>query len=321
MEDQKQPIESEEREIDLIDLMGRFFSWLGRVCKSALLGITYFLIRNFYFYIVAIAIVVVLTILQGQFADKYYYCEMVVQSKAINATEAVNLVNNWNYKIQLPDTLIGGIKSINGTFVLDYNRDGFGDGFEVYNGKFSRDTVMVNNRLSDEFCVQAQIFNADNRITLDEIKKELFEYLESDSWVINCNKIRQEANLAMIARIDKEIAVLDSLKETEYFNESERYTLDKNGALMMVSEKDKHLYHNDIIKLLSQKQEVERDFYPEPFKIKQDFSTPMESVNNLFNNFKQNCIIILIITTLVALIFDKRESLKLLVEKSKRKAD
>ena len=37
MEDQKQPIESEEREIDLIDLMGRFFSWLGKACKSALL--------------------------------------------------------------------------------------------------------------------------------------------------------------------------------------------------------------------------------------------------------------------------------------------
>lgn len=321
MEDQKQPIDCDEREIDLIDLMGRFFSWFGRVCKSALLGITYFLIRNFYFYFTAIVLVGVLTILQGKFADKYYYCEMVVQSKAINATEAVNLVNNWNYKIQLPDTLIGGIKSINGTFVLDYNRDGYGDDFEVYNGKFSRDTVVVNNRLSDVFCVQAQIYNADNRITLDEIKKELFEYLESDSWVINCNKIRQEENLAMIARIDKEIAVLDSLKETEYFNASERYKMDKNGALMMVSEKDKHLYHNDIIKLLSQKQEVERDFYPEPFKIKQDFSTPMESVNNLFNNFKQNLIVILIITTLVALFFDQRKKLKQLVQKSKRNED
>lgn len=318
MEDQKQPIDCDEREIDLIDLMSRFFSWLGRVCKSVLLGITYFLIRNFYFYFAAIVLVVVLSLLQGKFADKYYYCEMVVQSKAINATEAVNLVNNWNYKIQLPDTLIGGIKSINGTFVLDYNRDGYGDDFEVYGGKFSRDTAIVNSRLSDVFCVQAQIYNADNRITLEEIKKELFEYLESDSWVINCNKIRQEENLAMIARIDKEIAVLDSLKETEYFNASERYKMDKNGALMMVSEKDKHLYHKDIIDLLGQKQEVERDFYPEPFKIKQDFSTPMESVNNLFNNFKQNLVVILIITTLIALFFDQRKNIKILIEKSKK---
>ena len=318
MEDQKQPIDCDEREIDLIDLMSRFFSWLGRVCKSVLLGITYFLIRNFYFYFAAIVLVGVLTILQSKFASKYYYCEMVIQSKAINATEAVNLVNNWNYKIQLPDTLVGGIKSINGTFVLDYNRDGYGDDFEVYNGKFSRDTSIVNSRLSDVFCVQAQIYNADNRITLDEIKKELFEYLESDSWVINCNKIRQEENLAMIARIDKEIAVLDSLKETEYFNASERYKMDKNGALMMVSEKDKHLYHNDIIRLLSQKQEVERDFYPEPFKIKQDFSTPMESVNNLFNNFKQNLIVILLITTILVLLFDQRKNIKILVEKSKK---
>ena len=321
MEDQKQPIESEEREIDLIDLMGRFFSWLGKACKSALLNTTYFLVRNFFFYLVGIVVVVVLTIWQGKFVSMYYYCEMIVQSKAVNSAEAVSLVNNWNYLSQMPDSLVNNIRSIKGTFILDYNRDGVGDDYEVNSGKAQRDTVIINSRLSDAFCVQAQIYNADNRVMLNEIKNELFKYLGSDNWVINCNKYRQEENKAMIARIDKEIAVLDSLKNADYFNNGERYKMDKNGSLMMVSEKDKHLYHTDILELLEQKQEVVRASYPEPFKIMQDFSTPMVSINNTSNNFKQNLLLIMLITTFVALLFDQRKSIKRLIQKSKRKDD
>lgn len=319
MADQNQIIESDEREIDLIDLMTRFFSWCGRSFKSLLLAITYFVLRNRYFYYVAIILVVILTILQSKFADKYFYCEMVVQTKAIKSTEAINLVNGWNYKLQLSDSLVNSIKDINGTFVLDFNQDGIGDDFETYTGKWARDTATVNRRLSDVFCVQAQIYSADNKVILNEIKKALLDYLENDSWVINCNKIRQDENNAMIARIDNEMAVLDSLKNTEYFDIKEKYKMEKNGALMMVSEKDKHLYHNDILKLLEQKQEVERDFYPEAFKVMQDFNTPMVSVNNTFNNFKHNLLVVLLIITFMALIFDQRKNIKLLVEKSKER--
>lgn len=321
MEDQKQPIDCDEREIDLIDLMGRFFSWLGRVCKSALKNTVYFLVRNFFFYLVGIALVVVLTMWQGKFVSMYYYCEMVVQSKAINSAEAINLVNNWNYLSQMPDSLANNIRSIKSTFVLDYNRDGIGDDFETFSGKSQSDTVILNSRLSDVFCVQAQFYNANNRAMLAEIKNELFKYLGNDNWVIICNKNRLEGTQAKIDRINKEIAVLDSLELTDYFDASKKYQMDRNGALMIVSEKEKYLYHNDIFELLELKREVERDFYPEPFKIIQDFSTPMVSVNNTSNNFRQNLIVILIITTFVALLFDQRKNIKLLIQKAKRRED
>ena len=122
----------------------------------------------------------------------------------------------------------------------------------------------------------------------------------------------------MIARIDKEMAELDSLKHTDYFDVNEKYKMEKNGALMMVSEKDKHLYHNDILYLLAKKQSVERDLYPEPFKVIQDFNTPMISVNNTVNNFKTNAIVILLLATIIALLFDQRKNIKLLIEKSKK---
>ena len=321
MEDQKQPIESEEREIDLIELISRFFVWLGRVCKLAMLNTIYFLVRNFFFYLAGIALVVVLTMWQGKFVSMYYYCEMIVQSKAINSAEAINLVNNWNYLSQMPDSLASNIRSIKSTFVLDYNRDGIGDDFETLSGKSQSDTVILNSRLSDVFCVQAQFYNANNRAMLAEIKNELFKYLGNDNWVMICNKNRLEGTQAKIDRINKEIAILDSLERTDYFDASKKYQMDKNGALMIVSEKDKYLYHNDIFELLEQKREVERDFYPEPFKIIQDFSTPMVSVNNTHSNFKKNLLLIMLFTTLVALIFDQRKNIKLLIQKAKRRED
>ncbi len=319
MEDQKQPIDCDEREIDLIELLSRFFLWIGRVCKSALKSTIYFLVRNFFFYLVGIALVVILTMWQGKFVSMYYYCEMIVQSKAINSTEAVNLVNNWNYMSQMPDSLANNIRNIKSTFVLDYNRDGVGDDLETYSGKSQSDTVILNSRLSDVFCVQAQIYNADNRAMLAEIKNELFKYLGNDNWVIICNKNRQEGIQAVIDRMNKEVAVLDSLELTDYFDAAKRYQMDKNGALMIVSEKDKHLYHKDIIDLMKQKQIIERDFYPEPFKIIQDFSTPMVSVNNTHSNFRKNLLLILLLTTLVALIFDQLKNIKLLIQKAKER--
>ena len=123
----------------------------------------------------------------------------------------------------------------------------------------------------------------------------------------------------MIARIDKEIAQLDSLKNTEYFKNNKQYKLDKNGGLMMVSEKDKHLYHNDIISLLSRKQSIERDLYDEPFKVIQDFSEPSQEDNNMSAIAKKASIYILLIGTILILIIDNRKNIKPLIEKAEKK--
>lgn len=306
------------QEIDLIELMGRFLNWCGRLLKSVFYGVLYFIIRNRYLYAVAFLVVIALTIYKSVFSEKYYNCDMIVQTRAVGSADVVGLVNNWNYMQQLPDDLIKVVRTINATYLLDYNKDGIRDAIEKYTGRAANDSVQIKRRLNNEFCIQVQVYNADNTDILNEIRDSVIAYISNDSWVLNRNDIRQAEISAMIARINNEMNVLDSLKNYEYFVENEKYKIDKNGGLMMVSEKDKHLYHGELISLLSRKQNLERNFYPEPFKIIQDFSTPREAVNSLFNNFKTSFLFVLVVATVIILIIDKRNDLKNLVEESKR---
>ncbi len=319
MSESFQNTNNDEREIDLIDLMGRFFNWAGNICKNVFLAILYFLVRNRYLYLLAIVIVVILTFVKSKYAVKYYDCTLVVQTKSVKSSEIVNFINNWNYRQSLPKDLLSAVKSINGTYMLDYNKDGIGDEVEKWTGKVVADTAIINKRLVDVFCVNAQIFIADNDTILDAIREALLDYLSNDKWVIDQNEKRQREGKLLLGRIDKEIAVLDSLEQNEYFESDNKYKFDKNGGLMMISEKDKKLYHSDLLSLVYQKNNIERNYYSEPFKVVQDFSLPLQAVNNPFANLKKSFLLIMFLATVVILIIDKRKGLKKLVEDSKRK--
>lgn len=319
MSEELQNTNNDEREIDLIDLMGRFFSWFGNICKTVFLGILYFIVRNRYLYLLSIVIIVISTCVKSKYAVKYYDCTLVVQTKSVKSSEIISLINNWNYRKSLPENLLSAIKSINGTYMLDYNKDGIGDEVEKWTGKIVSDTAIINKRLTDAFCVNAQIYIADNDTILDAIRDALLEYLSNDKWVIDQAKIRQREGALLMDRIDKEITILDSLELSEYFETNDKYKLDKNGGLMMISEKDKKLYHSDLINLVYQKNNIGRNYYSEIFKIIQDFSLPLQAVNNPFANFTKSFLLIMFLATVVILIIDQRKGLKKLVEDSKRK--
>ena len=67
------------------------------------------------------------------------------------------------------------------------------------------------------------------------------------------NKIRLQQQRDLLASVDKEIADLDSLKKLEYFNKDKPNTI-KLGEMLIVSEKEPKLYHNDIMELMDKKQ-------------------------------------------------------------------
>lgn len=311
--------EPQEQEIDLIDLMGRACRWTGNLISKLFTTIVYFLIRNRYWYLLLLAIIAVTTIISYKTRDKLFTCSMIVETQRVNASDVINLINQWNYNSTNTNASNNNIKAIHGCYLLDFNQDGFADKIEDYTGKVITDTSLLNKRMNDRFVVEAELFNADNNEVLTDVKSQLFSYLNNDPWVINRNEIIKGEQKNMIARIDKEISQLDSLKNAEYFSENNQYKLDKNGGLMMVSEKDKHLYHKDIISLLRQKQDIERSFYDEPFKVIQDFSEPMQEDNNFFSILKQWLIVGLLLGSVLIIIIDNRQSIKTLIEKSDKK--
>jgi len=309
--------EPQEQEIDLIDLMGRACRWIGNIIVKVTSSIVFFLIRNRYWYLLVFGLFVISTTINYLLREKTYTCNMIVETRRVNASDVINLINKWNYNSESNKTK--NIISVHGCYLLDFNKDGIADKIEEYNDAEITDTAILNKRMGGRFVVEATLYNAENEEVLNGVKTKLFDYINNDAWVINRNNIIINEQKNMITRIDKEIEQLDSLKNSEYFSENNQYSLDKSGGLMMVNEKDKHLYHNDIISLLGRKQSIERNLYDEPFKIIQDFSIPMLEDNNLVSIIKTNLILMLIFGTIAIILIDNRKRIKILIEKSEKK--
>lgn len=317
MSEELQNTNNNEREIDLIDLMGRFFNWFGNICKTVFLGILYFIVRNRYLYLVVIFVAAVVSVIKIKTEVEYYNCEMVVRTNSISSSEALRMINTWNYVQSIGDDAISSaIKVINGFFMLDYNRDGIYDGMEVYSAKEVTDTAKINDRMNDIFCVKAQIYNAN--MSLTKISRALIDYMSSDPWVVERNKFRLDKDQEIVDRINEEIYALDSLKSVDYFSNKNLYDIERNDGLLLVGEKNKYLYHKDILDLLNRKHKIEESLNnQDPFVIIRDFSVPMVAVNNPHNIFTNSLIKMLLVSTVIILIFDRRKRIKLLIENSK----
>lgn len=316
---------NDEREIDLIDLMGRFFAWIGKAFISIakffykiFLWVVLFFCRTWKYYAMSLIFVVIL-FLYKQHSPKYYNCNMRVQSMCVNSSYPINLVNEWNYKMHLSDSISKHIIDVNATYLIDYNGDGHPDAVEEYNSMAMKDTTSTyaKKRMQHYFNVQVQLYIKEDSTILDSIKNALFDYLNNDSWIVEQNRIWQRQNAATIKRIQKEIDILDSLQLKEYFSENSRFGVERDGSFLMISEKDKRLYHNDILALLTREQNAERYFYPEAFRVIQDFTIPTQPINTTIYSAKRSLFIILLIASVLIFYIDRRKEIKSFIEKAK----
>ena len=325
MAEEFQTTNSDEREIDLIDLMGRFFSWCGRVFVSlaklinkVLLWVFLFFYRTWKYYLIALLFVVALFVYKARL-PKFYDCNMRVQSMCVNSSYPINLVNEWNYKMFLPDTISKQIRGINATYLIDYNGDGHPDAVEQYDSKAMKDTTAAyaRKRMTHFFNINVELFIKEDSTILDSIKSALMDYLSNDSWIVEQNRIWQIQNAATIDRIKKEINILDSLQIKEYFSENAKFGIERDGSFLMISEKDKRLFHDEILNLLSKEQSAERYFYPEAFRVIQDFTIPTAPINTTMYNAKKSFILVLFFATILIFFLDRRKAFKAFAEKAK----
>ena len=139
---------------------------------------------------------------------------MIVETRRVNAKDVINLINNWNYT---NDNNNDNILSIHGCYLLDYNRDGIEDKIEPYSAIETTDTTILNKRLTGRFAVEARMHNAVYDSVLADVKNKILDYISNDARVIDRNERTIKEQKAMIARMEKEMEQLDSLKNEEYF--------------------------------------------------------------------------------------------------------
>jgi len=310
---------TEGKEIDLIDLFNNMMHWFGR----KFYGLILFFARNRWSYAILIVIAIIGAVLQVTTSKKIYKCNMLVQSYSVKASEAISFVNNLNFNALGNDAFSNNVKSIYASFVLDYNRDEVLDAVEQTDKNSImqvRDTALINKRMSNIVSINFELI--DNGATnVEHIEDGVLDVLNKNKTFVEYNNLFLDLENDVLTTINNEIIKLDSMRLVEYFQKDQSASLNKNGGLVFMSEKEKKLYHKDMLDLVSKKHDAERliKLSDEPFKIIQNISVPQQEANSLSYYLKLYIIIAVLGGTFFVFLFDRRKQIKELIKEAESK--
>jgi len=312
-------------EIDLVTL----FSKLGEFIKKAFLGlfnliisILIFLLRKWYYFFIAVVLTVVTAIAINKSVDSYYSTDLVLRSNATdNQTIMASLdklggyAREGNYttlsnELNISMEEASAIKDLETYWFYDIGDDGIYDGIDIEK-RYLSDTNVV--KVEDEFVVRATIYDPE---FLKDIESGLVRYLESNPLFDAINKQRLSDLQGKISQTQYEIEKLDSLQKREYYTNPDDLR-QKDGQIIFTSERPVQTYHTDMFRLLSLKQNYEKELsiYPAVVTVVEGFSSPVKPENGTINYAKKAVWFYLGLALLLAVIITFRK--KIWISKSR----
>lgn len=304
-------------EIDLIYL----FTKMGEFTKKAFLGLVsligtvlVFLLRKWYYFLIAVILTVISALALNKISDPYYYSELVMRSNAIHnqsimsrldklgkeasARNYTSLSSKLNLSIEEASTFIG----LETFWFIDIEGDGIIDGIDK-DGSFLSDTSVT--KVDSIFLVQAVIYEPN---VLLKLEKGLVSYLENNPLFEALNKQRILNLKSTLYQTEYEIAKLDSLQKREYFTNTDDLR-QKDGQIVFTTENVVRTYHSDMFELLKLKQDCEQDLniFSDVVTVVEGFSIPVSPSNGFVKYAKKLIWYYLALSLVVALIITFRK--------------
>ena len=306
-------------EIDLITL----FTKLGEFTKRAFLGLVnmigtvlVFLLRKWYYFLVAVILTVISALALNKISDPYYYSELVMRSNATHnqsimssldklgdeasAHNYTSLSSKLNLSIEDARAIIG----LETFWYYDIEGDGIFDGIDT-DGSFLSDTSVT--KVDSMFVLRAAVYEPG---VLDKLEEAMINYLENNPYLEALNKQRILNLKSRLYQTEYEIAKLDSLQKREYFTNTDQLR-QKEGQIVFTSEKVVRTYHRDMFRLLKLKQDCELDLniFSDVVTIVEGFSIPVSPSNSLIKYAKKLIWYYLALSLVVALIITFRKKI------------
>ena len=314
-------------EIDLIEL----FQKISSKIKSALNTITIFLYHIFLFFVrksVLIAIIIAISIIGGvikyKTTPRYYSSHLEAYTNTLSSIEIINYVNNLHKlieeenksdvsdKLKLSEKELKNIKDIQAFKIVDKNGDGITDEIDYENEYTSGDSTISRSR----FVIKVEAYNKNS---FQKIQPRIIDYIKQNNYINEINVVRIRQVKEMIAQMNQEIELLDSLKKEEYFSHKGELEPQK-GQLLIMNQKETKLYHNEQIKLFKQKQKLDKELEirQDPITITQDFSALTFTENTLVYYLKHYGIIGLLIGIFLSLTIETKSLIFKTIKNAKR---
>jgi hypothetical protein len=275
-----------EDEIDLLDLfrrMGKAISKGLYALGKAFLISTVFLLKRWLPLGLSIALGIGASYLLKFTSDSFYTSDLVLRNNLVSNSDMIAYLNRLhtysleNNTVALSEALsispekVSNIMDISAFWIIDKTEDGIPDYVDYKNNHDVYDTVNV--RMNDRLDLRVVIKTPQD---LSLVRNGIIKFIEKDSLLQQRNRVRVRQNLELLAKLDNDISLLDSLQKIKYFDETKYRQPQGSGQMIFLQEQKTQLVYADVYKLYSQKQALEsdRDLYKGVVTVLSDFSVP-----------------------------------------------
>ncbi len=247
----------EKKEIDLIDIIQVIFNYIRKFflyVKDVCVWLVRFLFQAKWFLIIAVACGIAFSFYASRKSNLFYKGEVEMRFNIYDAYFYKNLTNFLNVylkeenraslvqTLQISPEVAANLALIDSYFFID-NSTGV---LEVdYANKFETQKDTTIRRINDRLMLV--VVSRDTTIYPDLLGKIKY-FFENNPTVLEENAIRLQQIDQKIGMLNNEIVLLDSLRKKEYFKK-ETGSQAKLDQTILLSEKERRLYHNDILGL------------------------------------------------------------------------
>ena len=285
--------EQEKKELDLFDILRIFFKNIRIALCMILNLLTWFLrflFQTKWILLGAIVCGVLFSLFWSRPDNLFYKGETEMRFTIYDAyfyKNQINLLNSYcedenrtslSNALQITMAEAYNLLSINSCFIIDLRSDGTPDEVD-YANQYDAKKDTVNSRMDDRLVLV--VLSKDTAIYSNLLGK-IKTFLENNSIVSAENAIRLRHIDEKIVALDNEIYLLDSLRRKEYFKK-ESDTQAKLDQTILLSEKERRLYHDDILGLEGAKQGLrwEKEIRHDGVRLLAPFKIDPKPVNRL----------------------------------------
>jgi hypothetical protein len=310
---------SEEKELNIIDIIKEFFAWIGRILKKMGMEFLSFIRFSFQkiwtlliFFVLGVIAAIVLSfcfrtyesnvVLKLNVSDSYTFNEL---TKSLDA----EIVSDKSLadRLNITDSIADNIVSIKPHFVIDNNNNGTADRIDeddefVETVEYVRmeDQSLVHVRMKDQLSVTVR---SKDLYSFPVIQEGLVYFYSNNEMFKKEKEIQLLQQQQTLDLLQREINRLDSLSNYEYFKVPKNRTLMVDSQAIMLGEKAKQLYYVDITQLKNKKDSIQKveEIYGTIVTVIKPFTVSKAPVNSLPKLLVICCFSFLLLGYIVAL--------------------
>ncbi len=282
--------ESNTREINLLELISRFFDWIKNLGKAVLNLLGYFF-RLSYRHKLLFAVSILLCVGVSQYLSRpsariykagaiaiLNGCEVQTAkevSRQLENSFQSDELTSLSTKLSLPDSVAKSIVGVQSFYVIDYLKDNDPDMVDFKNNHSLTDTLNV--RMKDRFYLQ---FMTTNINQVPQVQKAILNFFNSNPEMRTEFNVNKSGLADKIALCDSESKRIDSLAKVSYFKENNKQ-LQLADNNLIIGEQKKQLFYGDLIHLQDVKNYALKQFndFVQPMFLPSDFVISPSPIN------------------------------------------